>query len=143
MTRIDFYTNVADPLQTACTLCGKAVARQMRVLVLTSDAESSERIDRLLWMHPAVGFLPHVRAGHRLAPVTPIVVDHDPGALDRDDLLVNLRPDTPDLFSRFQRVIEIVGQGAEETQAGRLRYRFYRDRGYEITHHDLGTAAAG
>jgi DNA polymerase III subunit chi len=143
MTRIDFYTKVADRLQTACTLCGKAVARQMRVLVLTPDAESTDRIDRLLWTHPPIGFLPHVRAGHRLAGVTPIVVDHDPGALDRDDLLVNLRPDTPELFSRFQRVIEIVGQGDEETLAGRLRYRFYRDRGYEITHHDLGTTAPG
>jgi DNA polymerase III subunit chi len=143
MTRIDFYSKVADPLQLACTLCGKAVAQQMRVLVLTPDAGSSERMDRLLWTHPPIGFLPHVRAGHRLAGVTPIIVDHDPGALDRDDLLVNLRPDTPELFSRFQRVIEIVGQGDEETHAGRLRYRFYRDRGYEITHHDLGTIAAG
>lgn len=143
MTRIDFYTNVADRLQTACTLCGKAVARQMRVLVLTADAESTDRMDRLLWTHPPVGFLPHVRAGHRLAAVTPIVVDHDPGTLERDDLLLNLRPDTPELFSRFQRVIEIVGQDDEETQAGRLRYRFYRDRGYEITHHDLGATAPG
>jgi len=143
MTRIDFYTKVADRLQTACTLCGKAVARQMRVLVLTPDAESSERMDRLLWTHPPIGFLPHVRAGHRLAGVTPIVVDHDPGTLERDDLLLNLRPDTPDLFSRFQRVIEIVGLDEDDAHAGRVRYRFYRDRGYEITVHDLGQSATG
>jgi DNA polymerase-3 subunit chi len=143
MTRIDFYTKVADRLQTACTLCGKAVARQMRVLVLTPDAEATERMDRLLWTHPPVGFLPHVRAGHRLAGVTPIVVDHDPGTLERDDLLLNLRPDPPELFSRFQRLIEIVGQDEEDTRAGRIRYRFYRDRGYEITLHDLGQTASG
>jgi DNA polymerase III subunit chi len=143
MTRIDFYTKVADRLQTACTLCGKAVARQMRVLVLTPDAEATERMDRLLWTHPPVGFLPHVRAGHRLAGVTPIVVDHDPGTLERDDLLLNLRPDPPELFSRFQRLIEIVGQDEEDTRACRIRYRFYRDRGYEITLHDLGQTAPG
>lgn len=143
MTRIDFYTKVADRLQTACTLCGKAVARKMRVLVLTPDAASTERMDRLLWTHPPVGFLPHVRAGHRLAAVTPIIVDHDPGTLERDDLLLNLRPDTPDLFSRFQRVIEIVGLDEDDTRAGRVRYRFYRDRGYDITLHDLGQTAPG
>ncbi len=143
MTRIDFYTKVVDRLQTVCTLCGKAVARQMRVLVLTPDAEASDRMDRLLWTHPPIGFLPHVRARHRLASVTPIIVDHDPGELERDELLLNLRPDTPDLFSRFQRVIEIVGLDEDDTRAGRVRYRFYRDRGYDITLHDLGQTAPG
>ena len=143
MTRIDFYTKVADRLQTACALCAKAVARRLRVLVLTSDEDASARIDRLLWTHPPTGFVPHVRAGHRLAGVTPVVVDHDPVDIDRDDLLVNLRPDTPELFSRFQRVIEIVGMDEDDARAGRVRYRFYRDRGYEITVHDLGQPAPG
>jgi len=143
MTRIDFYTKVADRLQTACTLCGKAVARQMRVLVLTPDAEATERMDRLLWTQPPIAFVPHVRARHRLASVTPVVVDHDPGTLECDDILLNLRSDTPDLFSRFQRVIEIVGLDEDDARDGRVRYRFYRDRGYEITIHDLGPSALG
>jgi len=141
MTRVDFYTKAPDRLQTACTLCSKAVARQMRVLVLTADEAASVRMDRLLWTHPPIGFVPHVRARHRLAGVTPVVIDHDPGTIDRDALLVNLQSETPELFSRFQRVIEIVGADEDETRAGRVRYRFYRDRGYEITLHDLGRTA--
>lgn len=141
MTQIDFYTRVTDRLQTACQLCAKALSHRLQVLVLTPDAATTERMDRLLWTTPAIGFIPHVRARHRLAPVTPVIVDHDPAGLTRDDLLLNLCPETPELFSRFQRVLEIVGTDEPDLSAGRDRYRFYRDRGYEIRSHDLGKAA--
>ncbi|RDJ93817.1 DNA polymerase III subunit chi, partial [Lacticaseibacillus rhamnosus] len=45
-------------------------------------------------------------------------------------------------FSRFQRLVEIVGTDASDRQAARERYRFYRDRGYEIRTHQLGEPAA-
>jgi DNA polymerase-3 subunit chi len=34
-------------------------------------------------------------------------------------------------------VIEIVSQEAEDAKAGRERYGFYRERGYEMRHFDL------
>ena len=55
-----------------------------------------------------------------------------------DEVLLNLAVESPAMFSRFHRLIEIVGTEEPEKQAGRARYRFYRDRGYEIVHHDLG-----
>jgi DNA polymerase-3 subunit chi len=41
------------------------------------------------------------------------------------------------VFSRFQRLVEIVGRDDEDREAARARFRFYRDRGYEIVNHDL------
>lgn len=137
MTQIDFYTRVAQKLQTACALCAKAVARNLRVMVLTPDAETTDRLDRMLWTHPATGFLPHVRARHRLASQTPVIVDHDMQGFDGEELLLNLRIDTPEAFSRFQRLIEIVSVEESDVVAARNRYRFYRDRGYDIRSHDL------
>ncbi|MBI1395579.1 MAG: DNA polymerase III subunit chi [Betaproteobacteria bacterium] len=137
MTRIDFYTRAPNKLRTACSLCHKAVSRGMRVAVLTPDAATTEAVGRELWSVPPTGFLPHVRARHRLAGVTPVIVDHDLAELDRDEVLVNLRLDTPDVFSRFHRLVEIVSLDEEDLVAGRLRYRFYRDRGYDIHSHDL------
>ncbi|HTJ95450.1 MAG TPA: DNA polymerase III subunit chi, partial [Pararobbsia sp.] len=38
----------------------------------------------------------------------------------------------PPGFASFERLLEIVGNEADELQAGRERYRFYRDRGYPL-----------
>ena len=138
MTRIDFYANVPDTMRTLSQLCAKALDRGMRVLVATEGPAMTEAVDRQLWTQAATGFLPHVPAGHRLASVTPVVLDHELVEIDRDELLINLRTDPPEVFSRFQRLVEIVSTDAERVAAGRSRYRFYRDRGYEMQTHDLG-----
>jgi len=52
-------------------------------------------------------------------------------------LLINLGQDIPPGFARFQRVIEIVGRSEEDKTPARSRFKFYRDRGYEINRHDL------
>ncbi|MBI2313319.1 MAG: DNA polymerase III subunit chi [Betaproteobacteria bacterium] len=138
MTRIDFYTHAADKVQVACRLTLKAREQGLRVLIYTPDRSLAERIDKLLWTTPAIGFVPHCRADDRLAGVTPVIIGHAVEAPPHDEVLLNLRPETPPFFSRFQRVIEIIGHDAEDSEAGRSRYRFYRDRGYEIRHHKLG-----
>lgn len=143
MTRIDFYHHAANKLQAACTISAKALAAGVRVMILTPDEEATSHLDRLLWTAPATGFIPHVRARHRLAPVTPVIIDHDLSGVEGDELLMNLRMDTPEVFSRFQRLVEIVGTADEDAAAGRQRYRFYRDRGYALFTHDISGSTAG
>jgi DNA polymerase-3 subunit chi len=141
MTQIDFYTRVPNKLQTTCVLCAKALARNMQVMILTPDPETTDRLDQLLWSSPPIAFVPHVRARHRLAAVTPVILDHEIEGVQRDELLINLCPEAPPVFSRFRRLIEIVGTDENDVVAGRQRYRFYRDRGYELRAHDLGRAS--
>ena len=40
----------------------------------------------------------------------------------------------------IQRLIEIVSLDEEDRRRARERYKFYRDRGYEIRTHDLSTS---
>ena len=141
MTQIDFYTHVDHRYQTLCALAGKALARGLRMMILTPDGEATERLDRLLWSQPAIGFLPHCRAHHKLAGVTPIILDHVAEPVVHEQLLVNLREEPPPHFSRFERLIEIVGLDQAEREHARARFRFYRERGYEIRTHDLRPAA--
>ena len=54
-----------------------------------------------------------------------------------EDVLVNLTLTPPPFFSRFQRLAEIVPADDTPAQAGRERYRFYRERGYELRAHNL------
>lgn len=137
MTRIDFYVDADDRLRVACRLAAKAVAQQLRVLVYAPDGEVAAALDRLMWTTPAIGFVPHVMAEHRLASETPVVIARGDSALPHDEVLVNLARESPHAFARFQRLVEIVSCEEEDRRAARERYRFYRDRGYAIRTHSL------
>jgi len=137
MTQIDFYTHVDDRLKTACVLAGKACARGLRLTVYCPDPETARRLDRLLWTTPATGFVPHCGPDDPLAAQTPVIIDCNGDNLLHDQVLLNLRPEWPPFFSRFQRLIEIVSREDGDRASARERFRFYRDRGYEIRSHDL------
>jgi DNA polymerase III subunit chi len=137
MTSIDFYTHVADRLEVALRLVAKAFAQHGRVRVLTPDAETTEALDRALWLKPPIGFLPHCRVSSALAAETPIWVDHADDHPGPAAVLINLTPTAPSFFSRFERLAEIVGTDPDDVAAGRERYRYYRERGYELRTHCL------
>ena len=52
-------------------------------------------------------------------------------------VLINLHDAAPPFFSRFERLAEIVGADEAGTAAARERFRFYRERGYELRTHNL------
>ena len=138
MTQIDFYTHVEDRLKTACVLAGKACERGMRLTICCPDAETAQRLDRMLWLTPPTAFVPHCAPHDPLAARTPVIVDwHADDNLLHDEVLLNLRPEQPQYFGRYQRLIEIVSLDDGDRAGARERFRFYRDRGYEIRSHDL------
>lgn len=137
MTQIDFYTRVEDKLRTACRLAGKAYSQNLRVMVLCPDADSALRFDRMLWTVSALGFVPHCRADDPLAPRTPVIIDHKGAEPAHGEVLLNLGHDWPPHFARFRRLLEIVTTDDDDRRAAHARYKFYKDRGYELKTHDL------
>lgn len=137
MTTIDFYTHVRDPFAVAARLVAKAWAAHGAVRVLTPDPEATDALDRLLWTSPATGFVPHCRLASPLAGQTPVIVDHAQEHEGAAAVLINLAPAPPSFFSRFERLAEIVGLDEASAAAGRERYRYYRERGYELRAHNL------
>jgi DNA polymerase III subunit chi len=137
MTTIDFYTHVADRLAVAARIVAKAYAARGSVRVLTPDRATTDALDRLLWLQTALSFLPHCRMDSALAAETPIWIDELPEHNGPCAILVNLNPTPPPFFSRFERLAEIVGKDEADAAAGRERFRFYRERGYELRTHNL------
>lgn len=137
MTRIDFYTHVRDKWQVAVQLVGKAWEKKQTVWIRVENEPMANHLDTLLWTHPPGGFVPHCRADHELAGETPVLID----AWNREpvshQLLINLCPDLPEYFSRFERLIEIVGLEDEDRQKARDRFVYYRDRGFDLHSHNL------
>jgi len=140
VTQVDFYVQAEDKVRTAVRLAAKAYQLGRRLTVYCTDRAIAEHFDRVLWTNPAIGFVPHCHAEDRLAPATPIVIDRSGNDPQNDDVLLNLDAARPPYFSRFHRLIEIVSLDDDDRQRARDRYKFYRDRGYEIRTHDLAKA---
>jgi DNA polymerase-3 subunit chi len=91
-----------------------------------------EALDTQLWTFAPDTFLPHVRTGHPEASHTPIVLTDKEDDVRHYELLVNLDAQRPPFFARFERLVEIVGIDEASKEPARLRYRFYKDRGYPL-----------
>ena len=137
MTRVDFYSNAEPKLQVACQLVAKAIQQQLRVVVYAPDENTARGFDKLLWTYQAIGFVPHCMAHHALSLETPVVIAREDAEMTHYQVILNLHADSPPSFSRFERLVELVGTGDEDRRLARDRFRFYRERGYEIHHHDL------
>jgi len=138
MTKVDFYTGTPDKLRTACQLSHKAMQNGLRVLLYTPDAATTDALDALLWHYPSVAFIPHCRSRSADAAAMPVVLGHEDAAFPHHELLISLHTECLPFFSRFERLIEIVSVEETDSRLGRERFRFYRDRGYEMRHFDLG-----
>jgi DNA polymerase-3 subunit chi len=137
VTKVDFYTGSKDKLRTACQLSHKAMQNGVRTVISAPDPATGDALDKLLWHYPATAFIPHCRSDAEEALQTPVVLNIGGDKFPHHDLLISLHGDCLPYFSRFERVIEIVGTDAEDNRMGRERYKFYKDRGYELSHTDL------
>ncbi len=134
MTKIRFYTDVPDPMQLMTQLVAQALDKQRRVTLYLADEAAAQAMSKQLWHASADTFLANAMADEPLVAMTPIHLAWQPTHIVQDELLFNYQTSQPLFFGRFRHLFEIVGSDAQEKQAGRQRYAFYRDRGYEIQH---------
>ena len=134
MTRVDFHTNVADKLGYACRLARKAYLAGQPLVVL-AEPDVLRAFDERLWTFAPLEFVPHCMADSALAAQTPVVLSVSLDKAPHHQVLMNLGQALPPSFASFERLLELVGTDAQELQAGRERYRFYRDRGYPLANH--------
>lgn len=137
MTEVFFYHGASDKIAAACALLSGAYAKKKQMLVYALEPEVASGIDRMLWTSAALSFVPHCRADSPLAAETPILITDTLETILQDERLMNLSREIPPGFSRFQSLIEVVGQDEDDRLAARDRVKFYKDRGYEVRYFDL------
>ena len=158
--RVDFYVlpggDSRARLKFACRLAEKAYLARQRVLVWLQDVAELSSFDELLWTFSDRSFVPHERyegtqpwqdapvllacpaqpaaAGQIAAPQHPLA-----GA----DVLLNLADTVPEAAVLAARVLEVIDSAPERLQAGRTRFRHYRDRGLAPQTHHLSADGDG
>jgi DNA polymerase-3 subunit chi len=136
LTQIGFYIlEGGEALALACRLTEKAYRQRRRVYIHAPDEQVQSQLDQLLWAFRPGSFVAHARADDDDgAPVLIGTGEPPPGA---DDVMINLAPEVPTFFSRFQRLAELVPADPGERSQARTRYKFYQDRGYELQTHKI------
>jgi DNA polymerase-3 subunit chi len=137
LTQVFFYHGAADKIAAACALLSGAYAKKKPMLVFAPEKEIANSVDRMLWTQPALSFVPHCRADSPLAAETPILITDSLENVQQEERLMNLSQIVPPGFSRFQSLIEVVGQSDDDRSTARDRVKFYKDRGYEVRYFDL------
>ena len=83
-------------------------------------------------------YQPKAQISAPAAIAEPVVIGHDQEPPEESwDVMINLAAQVPDFFSRYQRVAEVVDSDEQRRNQGRERFRYYRERGYELRTHRL------
>jgi DNA polymerase III subunit chi len=145
-TDIRFYTldDIGGParLKKVCALTEAAFLGGERVLVWLEDSAAMQTFDNLLWTFGDRSFVPHeMLAEDPRACEAPVQLhagtDLPNAALDGAfGTLVMLREEATPQILKFARIIEVVDNDTGCRNAGRARFRFYREQGCTPQHID-------
>ena len=158
--QVDFYvlpgSDSRARLKFACRLAEKAYLARQRVLVWLEDVAELSSFDELLWTFSDRSFVPHERyAGAQPWQDAPVLLacpaqPAAPGqlaapqqSLAAPDVLLNLASAVPEAAAQAARVLEVIDSEPERLQAGRARFRHYRDRGLAPQTHHLSADGDG
>ena len=118
----------------------KVISAKQPLVIRCKDQSHCEEVSYSIQNFSKKDFLPCAQFSDKSADLFPIIlstVSEIP--LWADDIIVLLNLDTKIemTFSSYCRVIEIVDQTELNRQKGRERYKYYKERGYEIFGHKV------
>lgn len=138
MTRVEFHFNTTERLLHTCRLLRKARAQELRVAVVGAPA-TLRQLDAELWRFQDVAFLAHCTtdSSSDVQTASPICLGPDPLVWGIQDVLVNLGDEVPVGFQGFKRLIEIVSSDEHGKAQARVRWKHYKNLGFDLVQHDL------
>lgn len=141
--RIDFYilpnTNPHGLPLLACRLTDKAFRLGQRVHIHTASADQAHTLDTLLWTFAPGSFVPHRLLEGTRDDGEPITLHWTSAPPPTTLTIINLSPTLPPGSTEVDRIIELVDDDPMRRDAGRERYRYYRQHGYILQSHNLGS----
>jgi len=143
MTEIRFYHLQKQSLDQALPIITqKAYATGKHVLIQFGDKANKEHMNKLLWRYSDTQFLPHGIDGDPNPEKTPIwLVEHKEGAeiANTNDAKILIIADgaapSNDDISGFDLCCDMIdGRSDEQTAAARLRWKAYKESGFDVTY---------
>lgn len=143
MTKVDFYllsgAGQAVRETMACKLVDKVYQLKHKIYIHAGSQQNAIQIDDVLWTFKAGSFIPHSIYQPGKESPEPVMIGYQAQIPEIHDVLLNLSDEVPLFFSQFDRVAEFVDADENSRTLARSRFKFYKDRGYDLTTHELST----
>ena len=128
----------AELLRMACRITDKAWKAGSSVLILHQDPAELRQLDELLWTQGGdLAFLPHEVETDTALTGVPVVLKTATAPTRPVDVVINLRDEPPGALALTSRVVEIIDADPARRDAGRARFKTYRDLGISPETHKL------
>ena len=140
MKQIDFHFHVANRSLYACKLVKKVSAMGLTVGLWSRDEAFLEKLYDDLWRFEDLSFISHAWVGTDYERETSVLFSTDITRLGKKDVLIALDEEVPqnwqDVFTHFDRIVDIVPTAAEALTRARTRYRIYKASGVPLNAYD-------
>ncbi len=134
MTNIKFFFNVDNKIELVCSLLPKRLIKKKNSLIYCANNEQLKNLSSYLWSKDSYNFYPHeVNNHHDLNKITL----SDEEICWMDDTLINISNTIIDGFNRYLSLFEMVSIDEEDKKLGRVKFQYYKDRGYTIESIDV------
>jgi DNA polymerase III subunit chi len=125
-------------LKLVCRIVEKAHRAGQSVLVWHTEPDELARLDELLWTFgDDRGFIAHEMVLPGSSPEAPVLLTTGAAPESGIDVLINLAAAVPQLAQRAARVIEVIDADPGRREAGRARFRAYRELGCDPVSHNI------
>lgn len=141
MSQIDFYILQTSLRQVSdrfvCQLANKVWHQGYSSIYIQCDSLArAKQLDVMLWTFKEESFLPH-NIYPDVSATAPILIGYTEQVSKGMEVLINLSDTVPAFFEQFKRIADIVENTPSLRESGRNRYRFYKQRHYELKVHEI------
>ena len=142
MPEVSFYLLQTQSIQErylySCRLIEKAYRCEQFCYVYTDTQQQSQQLDNQLWTFRPVSFIPHqIYDGKTPDYQATVLIGTQPAPEKWKKIIVNLSSKYPCDLEHTDRILEILDSDEAVKQAGRQRYRQYKQAGLKITTHHI------
>ena len=129
MTNIKFFFNVESKINLVFSLLPERLNKKRNSLIYClNDIQLNDLSDKL-WGGSSDSFFPHEENNHH--NLNKITLSNK--SIEwMDDTIINISSKMVDGFNRYLNLFEIVSIDEEDKKLARIRFQYFKDRGYNI-----------
>ena len=129
MTNIKFFFNVESKIDLVFSLLPERLNKKRNSLIYCSNDIQLNHLSDKLWGDSSDCFFPHEENNHH--NLNKITLSNK--SIEwMDDTIINISSKMVDGFNRYLNLFEIVSIDEEDKKLARLRFQYFKDRGYKI-----------
>ena len=129
MTNIKFFFNVENKIDLICSILPERLNKKRNSLIYCSNNIQLNLMSDKLWGNRIHSFFPHEKNNHH--NFNRITLSNK-SVEWMDETIINISSQMVEGFNRYLNLFEIVSIDEEDKRLARIRFQYFKDRGYNI-----------